>query len=88
MERHHDLVQRIAACPGVALVELGRSLEGQPMDCLRMGTGPKQVWLYARQHPGESMAEWWMEGALDWLTSRATRRSACATRPRSTSSPT
>ena len=69
MERHHDLVQRIAACPDVALVELGRSIEGQPMDCLRMGTGPKQVWLYARQHPGESMAEWWMEGALEWLTS-------------------
>ncbi|MBK8630386.1 MAG: hypothetical protein IPN84_09305 [Sphingomonadales bacterium] len=69
MERHLDLVQRITAQPGVALVELGRSLEGQPMDCLEMGTGEKQVWLYARQHPGESMAEWWMEGALDWLTS-------------------
>ncbi|MEP7315698.1 MAG: carboxypeptidase family protein, partial [Sphingomicrobium sp.] len=24
--------------------------------------------LYARQHPGESMAEWWMEGALEKLT--------------------
>src|SRR4029453_4843050 len=28
------------------------------------------VWLYARQHPGESMAEWWMEGALEKLTDR------------------
>jgi murein tripeptide amidase MpaA len=26
------------------------------------------VWLYARQHPGETMAEWWMEGALEKLT--------------------
>ena len=69
MERHHDLVQRIAAAPGVALIELGQSIEGQPMDCIRMGTGEKQVWLYARQHPGESMAEWWIEGALDWLVS-------------------
>jgi murein tripeptide amidase MpaA len=68
MERHHDLVQRIAARPGVTLIELGQSVEGQPIDCLRMGTGSKQVWLYARQHPGESMAEWWMEGALEWLT--------------------
>jgi hypothetical protein len=33
-----------------------------------MGEGETQVWLYARQHPGESMAEWWMEGALDMLT--------------------
>ena len=30
-----------------------------------------QVWLYARQHPGESMAEWWMEGALEVLTDPA-----------------
>jgi murein tripeptide amidase MpaA len=68
MERHHDLVQRIAARPGVTLIELGQSLDGQPIDLLRMGTGPKQVWLYARQHPGESMAEHWMEGALEMLT--------------------
>ena len=69
MERHHDLVTRIAAAPGVTLTELGTTLDGQPIDCLTMGTGPKSVWLYARQHPGESMAEWWMEGALDLLTS-------------------
>ncbi len=68
MERYHDLVQRIAHRPGVELVELGQSLEGRPIDCLRMGEGATQVWLYARQHPGESMAEWWMEGALEWLT--------------------
>ncbi len=68
MERHHDLIQRTAAKPGVALVELGQSIDGQPMDCLRLGTGPKQAWLYARQHPGESMAEWWAEGALEMLT--------------------
>ncbi len=68
-ERHHDLVQRIAAAPGVTLVELGKTLDGQPMDLLRMGSGDQKVWLYARQHPGETMAEWWIEGALDWLVS-------------------
>jgi murein tripeptide amidase MpaA len=36
-----------------------------------MGEGETQVWLYARQHPGESMAEWWMEGALECLTDPA-----------------
>ena len=71
MERHHDLVQRIAAQPGVELLQLGTTLDGQPLDCLKMGTGEKQVWLYARQHPGESMAEWWMEGALALLTDPA-----------------
>jgi murein tripeptide amidase MpaA len=69
MERHHDLIARIAAAPGVTLTELGKTLDGQPIDCLTMGTGPKSVWLYARQHPGESMAEWWADGALDLLTS-------------------
>jgi murein tripeptide amidase MpaA len=68
VERHHDLIQRIAARPNVALVELGQSIEGQPIDCLQMGSGEKHVWLYARQHPGETMAEHWMEGALDLLT--------------------
>lgn len=68
MERHHDLVTRIAALPGVAHRELGTTLDGQPIDYLTLGDGPKQVWLYARQHPGETMAEWWMEGALEKLT--------------------
>ncbi|RHW18807.1 hypothetical protein D1610_01235 [Sphingomonas gilva] len=68
MERHHDLVGRMAAMPGVAARQLGATLDGRPLDCLTLGEGAKTVWLYARQHPGETMAEWWMEGALDWLT--------------------
>ncbi|MFN3470054.1 MAG: M14-type cytosolic carboxypeptidase, partial [Novosphingobium sp.] len=71
MERHHDLVARTAAMPGVDYRCLGTSIEGQPIDCLDIGEGAKQVWLYARQHPGESMAEWWMEGALEMLTDPA-----------------
>ena len=71
MERHHDLVARIAAADGVAYSCLGTTLDGQPVDCLEMGDGPVHVWLYARQHPGESMAEWWMEGALDLLADPA-----------------
>lgn len=71
MERHDDCVARIAARPGVGLASLGQTLDGREMDCLTLGDGPKQVWLYARQHPGESMAEWWMEGALEALTDAA-----------------
>ncbi len=67
MERHHDLVSRITGQSGVDYRCLGHSLEGQPIDCLEMGGGNTQVWLFARQHPGESMAEWWMEGALEAL---------------------
>jgi murein tripeptide amidase MpaA len=68
MERHHDLIAQTAALPGVAYRSLGKSLDGQDMDCLTIGGGPLNVWLYARQHPGETMAEWWMEGALEKLT--------------------
>lgn len=71
MERHHDLVSEAAASEGVELVRLGTTLDGQPLDMLEMGEGETQVWLYARQHPGETQAEWWMEGALECLTDPA-----------------
>ena len=71
MERHHDLVSGAALADGVTHRVLGHSLDGQPIDCLELGEGARQVWLYARQHPGESMAEWWMEGAIDCLTDAA-----------------
>ncbi|MFP5330186.1 MAG: M14-type cytosolic carboxypeptidase [Alphaproteobacteria bacterium] len=68
MERHHDLITSVASLPGVRYSSLGKSLDGQDIDCLVLGEGDVPVWLYARQHPGESMAEWWMEGALEKLT--------------------
>ena len=70
-EQHHDLVARTAAEPGATYRRLGTSLDGQAIDSFRFGSGAKPVWLYARQHPGESMTEWWMEGALEWLASPA-----------------
>lgn len=71
MERHHDLVAETASCEGVDYVRLGTTLDGQSIDCLEMGEGDVQVWLYARQHPGETQAEWWIEGALECLTDPA-----------------
>ena len=71
MDRHDALVARAARAEGVTHRELGQSLDGRAIDCLTLGTGAKQVWLYARQHPGEPMAEWWMEGAIDMLTDPA-----------------
>ena len=70
-ERHQDLIADTAASEGVSYRCLGRSIEGRTIDCLEMGEGDKQIWLYARQHPGETMAEWWMEGALGCLTDPA-----------------
>ncbi len=71
IERHNDLVAAAALSEGVDYRRLGETLDGRALDCLEMGEGQTQVWLYARQHPGESMAEWWMEGALEVLTDPA-----------------
>jgi murein tripeptide amidase MpaA len=71
MERHHDLIADAAISDGVEVVRLGTSLDGQPIDCIELGEGTRQVWFYGRQHPGETMAEWWMEGAIECLIDSA-----------------
>ncbi len=71
MERHHELVASIAQFPGVEYRSLGQTIDGQELDYFRIPGGPLQVWLYARQHPGETMAEYWMEGAFDKLLDEA-----------------
>ena len=67
MERHHDLVAGVIGHPGVEYRSLGRTLDGHDIDYLTLGEGPLQVWIYGRQHPGETMTEYWMEGALEKL---------------------
>jgi murein tripeptide amidase MpaA len=67
MERHHDLVASVVAAQDAQYRSLGQTLDGREIDYFRFDGGPLQVWLYARQHPGETMAEWWMEGALERL---------------------
>jgi murein tripeptide amidase MpaA len=67
MERHADLVAEAVASPRAALSVLGRTLDGQDIDLLRIGEdgqGKRVIWAIGRQHPGETMAEWWMEGFL------------------------
>jgi murein tripeptide amidase MpaA len=68
LTRHDALLHRIAAEPGVTRRTLGASLDGRPITCLDMGTGDRALWILGRQHSGETMASWWMEGALARLT--------------------
>lgn len=60
-------LDRAAKAPDVQVKELGRSVEGRPIHAVSIGQGPRQVWVVGRQHSGETMASWWMEGALDRL---------------------
>ncbi|MBU0723631.1 MAG: hypothetical protein KJ904_11255 [Alphaproteobacteria bacterium] len=70
MERHADLVARALTSPLVTLDVPGQTLDGQDIDILRIGQpkeGRPALWVISRQHPGETMAEWWVEGFLDRL---------------------
>ena len=70
MERHAGLIARALAAPPVRLTVPGLTLDGQDLDLLQIGeaaAGRKRCWVIARQHPGETMAEWWMEGFLGRL---------------------
>jgi murein tripeptide amidase MpaA len=72
MERHADLVARSLLSPLCAHRVVGKTLDGQDLDLLRFssddaGAPKKNCWVIARQHPGESMAEWWMEGCIERL---------------------
>ena len=77
-ERHLDLIAATGAREGVAVQRLGGTLDGRDMTLLRLTDAhsstpeenKKKVWLIARQHPGESMAEWFAEGFLARLTDR------------------
>lgn len=71
MERHADLIASAQQNPHCQAMVLGQSIDGQDMDCLRFGNpgaNKKVLWMVARQHPGETMAEWWMEGVINRLS--------------------
>lgn len=70
-ERHLDFLGELALCPGVRLLDAGRTIEGRDLNVVQIGeasAAKKKVWVIARQHPGESMAEWFCEGFLRRLT--------------------
>jgi murein tripeptide amidase MpaA len=69
-ERHQDLIHSAQLDIDCQLQVLGQTLDGRDMSVLKVGEegeGKKVIWLTARQHPGESMAEWFMEGFIDRL---------------------
>ena len=44
MERHHDLVSTIAALPGIAYRSIGKSLDGQDIDCFMPASIRARAW--------------------------------------------
>ncbi len=73
-ERHLSLLARAQASGLVELTTLGQTVDGRDMDRLIISGVPadqrdslKQIWVIGRQHPGETMAEWFIEGMLGAL---------------------
>lgn len=69
-ERHLDLLAWSQEDARVKHETLGQTIDGRAMSLLTIcGTqAPQQkMWMIARQHPGETMAEWFVEGFLHAL---------------------
>ncbi len=69
-ERHLDLIGLAGASSFARTDTLGLSVQGRDMDRVIVGRaepGRKSIWIIARQHPGETMAEWFVEGLLERL---------------------
>ncbi len=69
-ERHQDLLHHAQMHLDCQLQLLGQTLDGKDLSLLKIGEegqGKRKIWITARQHPGETMAEWFVEGMLDRL---------------------
>lgn len=69
-EKHQDLLAWAQTSFDCKLEHLGETLDKRDMSLLTIGQpgeGKKTIWVTARQHPGETMAEWLIEGMLQRL---------------------
>ncbi|CAM4246001.1 M14 family metallopeptidase [Pseudoalteromonas byunsanensis] len=68
LARQYQLNHRLQQNHHVMTEQIGKSTLGENMTLLRIGDHheqAKKVWLIARQHPGETMAQWIIDGLLE-----------------------
>lgn len=66
--RRHDRLVAIDRRRGARVREIGKSVLGTALNVIVVGAGGgPTIWVIARQHAGESMAEWAAEGLVDRL---------------------
>ncbi|MFT2099237.1 M14-type cytosolic carboxypeptidase [Marinomonas sp. 2405UD66-6] len=69
-ERHLDMISWAASHEDCITDHLGETAEGRDITLLEVSKTQglaKNIWIIARQHPGETMAEWFIEGLLERL---------------------
>jgi murein tripeptide amidase MpaA len=68
-DQHLNLISSVQMMPNAFVEHIGKTVEGRDIDMIVIGDDndeeKKKVWMIARQHPGESMAEWFVEGFLE-----------------------
>lgn len=72
-ERHLALLGRAEKSPLARVQDIGSTVDGRDMNLLVIGNAEatQKVWVIARQHPGETMAEWFVDGMVDALLDSA-----------------
>jgi len=66
-QQHQQMVHQAQLADNCKLSVIGETVQDRDIDMLTIGEispSKKNVWVIARQHPGESMAEWFVEGFL------------------------
>lgn len=78
--RRAALVRRVEKAPDMTCVSFGRSVQKRPLTAFMAGMDGPKVVIVARQHPGETVAEWMMEGLVKRLlhTRDRSARALCA----------
>lgn len=69
-EQHQNLIHDAQLSDLCSTEVIGETHEGRDIDLLTIGypdAEKKKVWVIARQHPGESMAEWFVQGMVSRL---------------------
>ncbi|KJZ13998.1 hypothetical protein TW85_12340 [Marinomonas sp. S3726] len=69
-ERHLDMLAWSSSNDDCINHDLGTTAEGRDISLLEIGrnqASAKNIWIIGRQHPGETMAQWFIEGLLERL---------------------
>ncbi|MBL4942534.1 MAG: hypothetical protein JKY81_12845 [Colwellia sp.] len=76
-QRHQDLIAEVKESKQGSTTIIGKTNDNNPIYLLIFDNGnsdknsdKKKVWLIARQHPGETMAQWFIEGLIKRLISQ------------------
>lgn len=66
-EQHLNLLGEAQGSGLCQIEDLGNTVQGRDINLLTIGNQAEsdlKIWIIARQHPGETMAEWFIEGLL------------------------